>query len=144
MRAGTLAPLLAMMAGFPGATLSTPTARAQDLVVACDRHLAVALPGHTSLGVALKPCAIDLFQHTSVVVTGVSARSVEVRLIGATAAAGSAYKWTPYRWQRLRLVRRAWRGSLPAPALRGIYQLQLRVQGREPVVRSLPSLLRVF
>jgi len=87
------------------------------------------------------PPVIDLFQRAFVAVTGIAARSAEVGLIGGTDAAGVVYKWTPYRWQRLRL-RGSWRGVLPAPALPGVYQLQLRLQHH--VVEALPSLLEVF
>jgi hypothetical protein len=77
-------------------------------------------------------------------VTGLSARSVEVRLKDATDEAGLAYRWTPYRWHRLRLADGSWTAALPAPALLGVYQLQLRVDGRRRVVQSPRWLLRVF
>jgi hypothetical protein len=67
-----------------------------------------------------------------------------VRLKGATDAAGLAYVWTPYRWRRLRLTDGRWTGALPAPALLGLYQLLLRVDGRRQTVQSPHWLLRVF
>jgi hypothetical protein len=79
-----------------------------------------------------------------VAVTGVAAGSLVVRLRGATDMHGAAYEWAPYRWRRLTRVRGTWRGLLPAPALRGVYQLQLRVQGRRRLLQSPHWLLRVL
>jgi hypothetical protein len=96
--------------------------------------------------VALRPAVIDLLQHSSVSVTGVAAaRSVRVRLEGATDAAGLAYVWTPYPWRHLHRVGGTWRGVLPAPALRGIYRVQIRiVDSGSTFVQSPNWLLRVF
>jgi hypothetical protein len=69
---------------------------------------------------------------------------VSVRLLGADDPAGLAYKWAPYPWRRLRLVQGTWRGVLPAPPLRGIYQVQLRVGQRRRVLQSPHWLLRVL
>jgi hypothetical protein len=80
--------------------------------------------------IMFRPDAIGLFNRTSITVRGLAARSMEVHLRGATDAAGLAYEWTPYRWRQLRLSHGAWRDVLPAPALPGIYQLQLRLDGR--------------
>lgn len=95
-------------------------------------------------GVRFRPATITLFRRTSVTVRGLSARSVEVHLKGATDAAGLAYEWTPYRWRRLRFSDGAWRGALPAPALLGVYELQLRLDGGRRVVQSPRWLVRVF
>lgn len=95
-------------------------------------------------GVAFRPATIGLFRHTSVTVRNLSARSVEARLKGATDAAGLAYEWTPYRWRRLRLSDGAWRGALPAPALLGVYELELRLDGGRRVLHSRDWLVRVF
>jgi hypothetical protein len=94
--------------------------------------------------VRFRPTTINLFRRTSVAVTGLPARSVEMRLKGATDETGLAYRWTPYRWRRLRLANGVWTGALPAPALFGVYELQLRVDGRRKVVQSPNWLLRVF
>jgi hypothetical protein len=94
--------------------------------------------------VGFRPTTINLFRRTSITVTGLPARSVEAHLRGATDETGLAYRWTPYRWRRLRLSHGTWRGSLPSPALLGVYALQLRVDGRRQVVQSPNWLLRVF
>lgn len=94
--------------------------------------------------VAFQPGVIGLFRRASVAVTGLSAHTVEARLRGATDEAGLAYEWTPYRWRRLSLSHGAWRGALPSPALLGVYQLQLRLDGRHSIVQSRGRLLRVF
>jgi hypothetical protein len=94
--------------------------------------------------VRFRPARIGLFHHTSVTVRGLSARSVEVRLKGATDAAGLAYEWTPYRWRRLQFSDGAWRGALPAPALLGVYELQVRLDGRRRVLQSPDWLVRVL
>jgi hypothetical protein len=73
-----------------------------------------------------------------------SARSVSMHLAGATDESGLAYQWTPYRWHRLRLIHGAWRGLLPAPALRGIYQLQFRLHAGKRLLHSPHWLLRVL
>jgi hypothetical protein len=91
-----------------------------------------------------RPATINLFHPTSVSVAGLSARTVEVRLKGATDPAGLAYEWTRYRWRRLRLSDGVWTGALAAPALLGVYELQLRVDGGRKVVQSPNWLLQVF
>lgn len=94
--------------------------------------------------VTFRPATINLFHRTSVAVTGLPARTVDVRLKGATDAAGLAYEWTPYRWHRLRFSDGEWKGALPAPALLGVYALQVRVDGRRTVAQSPTRMLRVF
>jgi hypothetical protein len=54
-----------------------------------------------------------------------------------------AYEWAPYRWRRLRIHGDTLRGLLPAPALLGIYRLQLRAGHERRVVSSARWLLRV-
>ena len=94
--------------------------------------------------VRLRSPVIDLFQSASVRVSGITAQQAEVRLLGAIDSSGLAYEWTPYRWQRLRLVHGTWLGVLPAPALRGIYRLQLRLDHGRIRLSSERWLLRVF
>jgi hypothetical protein len=94
--------------------------------------------------VVLRSRLIDPFHSASITVRGVTPRRLEVRLLGATDMAGLAYEWTPYRWRPLRLVDGAWHGQLSAPALPGIYQLQLRLDQGRRLVSSNRWLLRVF
>jgi len=96
-----------------------------------------------SIKVRLHPRIVE-YQPARVSVSGIAATSVSVRLRGANDPAGLAYQWAPYRWQRLRLVRGRWHGVLPAPPLRGIYQLQLRVGPRKRVLQSPHWILRVL
>jgi hypothetical protein len=91
--------------------------------------------------VRLQPRVIE-YGPTRVSISGIRATSVQARLRGADDPAGVAYRWTPYRWRPLRLVQRTWRGVLPAPPLRGIYQLQLRVQHSTRLLQSPHWLLR--
>jgi hypothetical protein len=93
---------------------------------------------------SLRSSVIDLFQSASVRVSGVTAHQAEVRLLGAIDESGLAYEWTPYRWQRLRLVRGTWQGVLPSPALHGIYRVQLRLDHGRVRLSSNNWLLRVF
>jgi hypothetical protein len=55
-----------------------------------------------------------------------------------------AYEWTPYPWQSLERHDGELHGVLPAPALVGIYRLQLRVEGGRRFLSSSRWLLRVF
>src|SRR5215212_6768334 len=88
--------------------------------------------------VAVKPAVVNLYQRSTIAVYGVHSRSLEVRLRGATDAAG-----TPLPWRSLALVGGVWRGSLQAPALRGLYRIQLRTTtGASPIDSQL--FLRVF
>ncbi len=93
---------------------------------------------------SLRSSVIDLFQSATVKVSGVTVRQAEARLLGATDESGLAYEWTPYRWQRLRLVRGTWQGVLPSPALHGIYRVQLRLDHGRARLSSNNWLLRVF
>ena len=87
---------------------------------------------------------IGHFRSNSISVTGLTASSIGVRLLGATDISGRAYEWAPYKWQRLRLHRSTWRGVLPAPVLFGIYQLQLRLDHGRKFLTSTNWLERVF
>jgi hypothetical protein len=87
---------------------------------------------------------IGHFHSNSISVSGLRARSVGVRLLGATDMNGRAYRWTPYEWQPLRLDRGTWRGVLPAPAFLGIYQLQLRLDHGRKFLTNTQWLERVF
>ena len=97
------------------------------------------LPGGQRPQVALSPAVATLGRQPSITVTGVSAPTLEARLAGASSGHGTALPWT-----RLRLVHGRWRATLPAPELRGIYPVELRVRPGAPVLRSESWLLRVF
>jgi hypothetical protein len=87
---------------------------------------------------------IDRFRSNSIRVSGLTAHSVDVRLLDAIDLRGRAYQWTPYKWQRLRLRRGSWKGVLPAPALLGIYQIELRVDHGRKLISRPGWLERVF
>jgi hypothetical protein len=74
-----------------------------------------------SIRVAVHPPVVRLHQHATIAVSGLHVRSLQVRLVGATFPDGA-----PISWRSLRLVGRVWRGSLPAPALLGVYPIVLR------------------
>jgi hypothetical protein len=105
--------------------------------------LTAAANGDRGAHVVLGPRAVDLFHSASVRVSGISARTVEVRPLGAIGRAGLAYEWTPYRWRALRVHDGMWRGPLPPPPLFGIYRLQLRLD-HGWTLSSARWLLRVF
>jgi hypothetical protein len=74
-----------------------------------------------------------------VAVSGLQAASVQARAAGATQSLGR-----PLPWTQLVYDGSAWVGLLPAPELRGVYALELRVDHRATVVRSPRWLVRVF
>jgi hypothetical protein len=93
--------------------------------------------------VNLKPAVVRLRERATIAVSGIHARSLEVLLAGATDPPGNQ----PARqlpWRSLRLVDGAWLGTLPAPALRGIYPVVLRTGAGAPPLKSQRLFLRVF
>jgi hypothetical protein len=113
--------------------------------------VALAAPGSAAgkqerpvVQVSLGQRVIDRFHSNSITVSGLTARSIDVRLLGAIDMTGLAYKWTPYRWRPLRLRQGVWCGALPAPVLLGIYQLQLRLDHGRRLITSTHWLERVF
>jgi len=110
---------------------------------------AVANAAHTQQGqrpvrVALGPRVVGLYHSPSIRVSGTTADSVEVRLVGAVDRAGLAYEWTPYRWLALRIRQGSWRGLLRTPPLFGIYRLRLRLDHGRRFLTSPRWLMRVF
>jgi hypothetical protein len=93
--------------------------------------------------VTLLSPVIDLYHSASITVSGLNGRHADVRLLGAIDRTGLAYEWTPYPWRPLGLIGSSWHGLLPAPPLLGIYQLQLRLDGRT-LLTSPHWLLHVF
>ena len=89
--------------------------------------------------VVVDPVIVRLGGAASVTVRGLPSRRLEVRLAGATTAAG-----TPLGWRPLRLASKVWHGTLPTPALRGIYPIEVRAGAGRPVARSASWMLRVF
>ena len=89
--------------------------------------------------VVADPAIVRLGGSASVTVRGLAGRRLEVRLAGATTPAGA-----PLGWRPLRLAGKVWRGSLPNPALRGIYPIEVRAGAGRPVARSANWMLRVF
>jgi hypothetical protein len=100
--------------------------------------------GDRGARLVLGPRTVDLFHSASVRVSGIAARTVEVRPVGAIDRSGLAYEWTPYRWRALRARHGAWRGPLSPPPLFGVYRLQLRLDHGRRVLSSARWLLRVF
>jgi hypothetical protein len=89
--------------------------------------------------VVVQPTVVRLNQQTTITVAKLQALSVEVRLSGEAYSDG-----TPVLWRSLRLVGDVWRGSLPAPALRGVYPVVLRTDaGAKPLGRH-EAFVRVF
>jgi hypothetical protein len=88
--------------------------------------------------VDLQPAVMDVGTRSSIAVSGIAARSLEVRLVGATHPNG-----TPLPWRPLALVGGVWRGVLQTPALYGVYPVELRTAAGSPPIR--PHLfVRVF
>jgi hypothetical protein len=117
------------------------------ITVAAAALASVASAGHTSSGpvrVVLGSRVVDLYHSDSVRVSGTTAGSVEVRLVGAIDRFGRAYRWTPYPWRELRDHGGSWRGLLPAPPLFGIYRLRLRLDDGRRFLSSPRWLMRVF
>src|SRR5436853_2641549 len=119
--------------------------RAKLMLAAALVMAAGAVTGLAAAGsgrVVLHASAIDLYLSASVRVSGITARSAQVRPLGANDRSGLAYEWKPYPWQALRAGVDTWHGLLPAPPLLGIYRLQLRVGSK--VLSSPRWLLRVL
>jgi hypothetical protein len=101
--------------------------------------LAGAAGADPAPNVALHPRVLRLGQQAKIVVSATHARSLEVRLAGATDIAGKTLPWQP-----LRLAGAVWQGSLRAPALRGVYPVELRIGPGIQPVRPTRVFLRVF
>jgi len=90
--------------------------------------------------VAPHPFIVHLGQPATVSVTGISVASLEVRLAGATTAKGVLLPWRAM----VRAGGGEWQAVLPRPALRGVYEIQLRAGPTSPVLSSQNWLLRVL
>lgn len=89
--------------------------------------------------VVLRPSVGLLREPVSIAVSGLDVSSLQARLVGATNVIGQPLPWRP-----LVLSRGAWRGTFPAPELRGIYPIELRVASGSPPLHSTSWLFRVF
>ena len=89
--------------------------------------------------VIVEPAIVGLGKSASITVRGFAGPRLQVRLAGATTPAGH-----PLGWRPLLLTGTIWRGSLPKPALRGVYQIELRAGAGRPAVRSANWMFRVF
>jgi hypothetical protein len=87
--------------------------------------------------VELRPSVVRLGEQATIAVRGAHAERLEVLLDGATDFGGRQLAW-----RSLRSVDGVWLGTLPLPALRGVYPVVLRAGARE--IRSGGWLLRVF
>ena len=91
-----------------------------------------------ALRVAVQPAVVKLHERSTITISGLASRSLQVRLGGATYANG-----TPLPWLSLAHVGDVWRGRLQTPALRGIYPIELRTSRAAALID--PHLfLRVF
>jgi hypothetical protein len=93
--------------------------------------------------VELQPAVVGLRERATIAVSGIHAHSLEVLLAGATDTPGNQPA-TQLPWLSLQWVDGAWRGTLPAPALRGVYPVVLRTGAGAARVRSQQLFLRVF
>ena len=93
--------------------------------------------------VELQPAVAQLHERVTIAVSGIRARSLQVLLAGATETFGNEPA-SQLPWLSLHLVDGAWRGTLPAPALPGIYPVVLRTRAGVAPIRSEQLFLRVF
>jgi len=89
--------------------------------------------------VELQPPIVTLRKRATIAVSGIHVRSLEVRLAGATYPDGE-----PLPCHSLRLVGGTWRGTLPAPAWRGVYPVVLREHPGASLLEPTGLFLRVL
>jgi hypothetical protein len=119
----------AVLACATGATAAHPTGTVAD-------HASRAARAPV---VVAEPAIVGLGTSASITVRGFAGPRLLVRLAGATTPGGH-----PLGWRPLLLTGTTWRGSLPKPALRGIYPIELRAGAGRPVVRSPNWMFRVY
>jgi hypothetical protein len=117
-------------------SLALVAAFTQSSAPAAGRSVDIA--ANASLRVAVQPPVVNLYERSTIAISGLNARSLEVRLVGATYADG-----TPLPWRLLGLAGGVWRGGLQTPALHGLYPIELRTAAGAPLIRS-HLFLRVF
>ena len=111
------------------------------LIVPIALVFAVAAQPRASVAprVDLQPSVVRSGEQATIAVSGIDVRSLEVRLAGATYADGELLPW-----HSLRFVDGAWRGTLPAPAWRGVYPVELRTRAGASQIKPAGLFLRVF
>jgi hypothetical protein len=124
---------------------------ARELLRTCGMGLAVsAAMMPVSLGakphsveararVQLRPGVIRLGQQATIAVSDVRTQSVRVLLVGATDVVGR-----PLPWLVLHHAGGTWLGRLPAPALRGVYPIEVQAGTENVRLRPTRLFLRVF
>jgi hypothetical protein len=98
----------------------------------------VDIESTAALRVAVQPAVVKLHERSTISISGLASRSLQVRLGGATYANGA-----PLPWLSLVHVGDVWRGRLQTPALRGIYPIELRTS-KSPALIDPHLFLRVF
>jgi hypothetical protein len=96
-------------------------------------------PAAGSMRVAVQPAVVRLHGQAAVAVSGLQVSSLQVRLSGESYADGAGLPW-----RSLRFEDGAWRGSLPAPALYGVYPVLLRTGPGSQPLASRHAFLRVL
>jgi hypothetical protein len=135
-----LVQVLAIAAVVPIAFASAAAAEPPTAVTVrtLGSSLTPAVPANVAPRVELRPAVVTAGEQATITVSGVHARSVEVRLVAADPLARAL------PWQSLRLFDGAWVGTLPAPTRLGVYPVVLRTTPGGPLFRSQRFLLRVF
>ena len=115
--------------------------RIKQIAALAPTLLGLGLPSGTPANpqVLLRPDVVARGHASSIEVTGVRSRTLQVRLVGASANSGRPIPWTP-----LHLAHGIWHAKLEMPELRGIYPVELRVGRGARILRSDEWLLRVF
>jgi hypothetical protein len=91
------------------------------------------------VAVALSPATTLRGHRATLIVTGDVTGPLTALLVGATHDVGRPWGWIPLRRDGQR-----WRVTLPAPELRGVYQLELRDHSARKFTQARRLQLRVF
>jgi hypothetical protein len=96
-------------------------------------------PAGIAPAVTVDPPVTTLHGSATVTVSGIVSLSVDVRLLGATSATRK-----PLGWRHLSLRGDTWSGTLPRPAVRGVYPIEIRTGPFAPILRSPRWMLSVL
>jgi hypothetical protein len=121
------------------ACIVSTAAVASIVLAASAASLAPAAIAPGAPRIRLQPAVATLGERATIAVSGIRTRSLEVLLAGAASLDG-----TPFPWRSLRLVDGVWVGTLPVPALLGVYPVLLRTAPGAPPIGPWRSFLRVF